>query len=138
MSSLEQSRGKPSFWLAATKDQARDTGMALVLICLIVFLVTREHRYVTIGALLLLVDMIVPAVFKPVAKVWFGLSHVLGTVMSKVLLSLVFFLVLLPMGWLRRMCGKDAMRLRAFGRDQASVFRVRDHQFVSGDIEQPF
>jgi hypothetical protein len=138
MSSLEHARGKPSFWLAATKDQARDTGMAMVLVCLIVYLVTREHRYVTVGALVLLVDMIAPTVFKPLAKLWFGLSHILGTVMSKVLLTVVFFLVLFPMGWFRRCCGKDAMRVRDFGRDQASAFRVRDHLFTPGDIEQPF
>ena len=59
MSALENAKGKPSFWLAATKDQARDTGMALVLVCLIVFLVTRQHRYVSIGALILLVNMAV-------------------------------------------------------------------------------
>lgn len=138
MASLKRAPGKPPCWLAATKDQAKDTGMALVLICLIVFLITRERRYVSIGVLLLLVNMIAPAVLKPVAKLWFGLSHVLGTVMSKILLTLVFFLVLLPMGWARRLCGKDSLRLRAFGRDQESVFRVRDHLFVSVDIEQPY
>ncbi len=138
MSSLENARGKPSSWLSATKDQARDTGMALVLVCLIVFLVTREHRYVTIGALLLLVNMIAPALFKPVAKLWFGLSHVLGTVMSKLLLSVVFFVVLTPMGCLRRLCGKDPMRFRDFKRDASSVFRVRDHRFTADDIEQPY
>jgi hypothetical protein len=138
MSSLEHTRGKPSFWLTATKDQARDTGMALTLVCLIVFLVTKEHRSVTIGVLVLLVNMTVPSVFKPVAKLWFGLSHILGTVMSKVILTLTFFLVLVPMGWIRRLCGKDAMRMRAFGRDQSSAFRVRDHQFTPGDIEHPY
>ena len=30
------------------------------------------------------------------------------------------------------------MRLRCFGRDQTSVFRVRDHEFTPADIEQPF
>jgi len=138
MSALENAKGKPSFWLAATKDQARDTGMALVLVCLIVFLVTRQHRYVSIGALILLVNMIAPAVFKPAAKLWFGLSGLLGTVMSKLLLTVVFFVVVTPMGLLRRLCGKDAMRVREFKRDDASVFRVREYRFTAADIEQPY
>lgn len=136
--SAKSARTKPSFWLAASREQARDTGMALVLICLIVFLATKQQRYVTIGALLLLVDMIVPAVFKPVAKLWFGLSALLGTVMSKVILTLTFFLVLTPMGLFRRLCGKDTLRLRCFGRSRDSVFRVRDHTFTPADIEQPY
>jgi len=58
MPAHKTTRTKPSFWLAASRDQARDTGMALVLISLIVFLATKQQRYVTIGVLLLLVDMI--------------------------------------------------------------------------------
>ena len=138
MSSLEHTRGKPSFWLSASRDQARDTGMALVLVCLIVFLVTKDQRAVALGAGLLLLDMIAPALFTPVAKLWFGLSHLLGLVMSKVMLSLVFFLVLAPVAGVRRLCGKDPMRLRRFGRDQVSVFRVRDHTFGAADFEHPF
>ena len=138
MSSLERTRQKKSFWLSATKEQAKDTGMALVLISLIVFFVTREIRYVTIGAGLLLLDMIVPALYKPAAKLWFGLSAVLGAVMSKVMLSIIFFLVLTPMGLMRRIGGKDPMRMRQFKKGEDSVFRVRDHAFVAADIEQPY
>jgi hypothetical protein len=138
MSSLERTRQKKSFWLSATREQAKDTGMALVLISLIVFFVTREIRYATIGAGLLLLDMIAPALYKPAAKLWFGLSAVLGAVMSKVLLSIIFFLVLTPMGLLRRLGGKDPMRMRQFKKGEDSVFRVRDHAFVAADIEQPY
>jgi hypothetical protein len=138
MPAHKTTRTTPSFWLAASRDQARDTGMALVLISLIVFLATKQQRYVTIGVLLLLVDMIAPAVFKPAARLWFGLSSLLGTVMSKVVLTLTFFLVLTPTALFRRLCGKDTLRLRCFGRDQSSVFRVRDHTFTPADIEQPY
>ena len=138
MSSLEHKRQKSSFWLSASRDQARDTGMALTLVGLIVFFVTREIRYVTMATAILLLDMIWPSFFKPLAKVWFGLSHVLGTVMSKVILTLTFFVVLTPMGLLRSLLGKDPMRVRQFKQGTDSVFRVRDHTFTAADVEQPF
>ena len=138
MSSLEYKRQKSSFWLSASRDQARDTGMALTLVALIVFFVTREIRYVTIATAILLLDMIWPSFFKPLAKLWFGLSHILGTVMSKVILTLAFFLVLTPMGLLRSILGKDPMRVRQFKQGTDSVFRVRDHTFTAADVEQPF
>lgn len=138
MSSLEHKRQKSSFWLSASRDQARDTGMALTLVALIVFFVTREIRYVTMATAILLLDMIWPSFFKPLAKVWFGLSHVLGTVMSKVILTLTFFVVLTPMGLLRSLLGKDPMRVRQFKQGTDSVFRVRDHTFTAADVEQPF
>ena len=138
MSSLEHKRQKSSFWLSASRDQARDTGMALTLVALIVFFVTREIRYVTMATAILLLDMIWPSFFKPLAKVWFGLSHVLGTVMSKVILSLAFFLVLTPMGLLRKALGKDSLHVACWKKGTESVFRVRDHTFTAADIEQPF
>ncbi len=130
--------GKPSFWLSATKAQARDTGMAMVLICLLFAQFGKMPKLVPLAMLILLINMIQPSVFKPLAKLWFGLSHALGTIMSKVLLSVVFFLVLTPMGLLRKMTGKDPMRVNCWKSGQESVFRVREHAFDSSDVEQPF
>ena len=134
--SLENKSG--SFWLSATRAQARDTGMALVLICLLLAWFMGRRDFLGAGILLLILDMTWPSAFKPAAKLWFGLSHVLGTVMSKVILSLAFFAVLTPIGLLRRAMGKDSMQCKGFKKDAVSVFRVRDHQFTSKDIETPY
>ena len=50
-----------------TKDQSRDTGMAMVLLLLIVF-ATRKREGYLIGAMVLhVLNMIVPQVYRPVA-----------------------------------------------------------------------
>jgi len=128
----------PRYWISATKAQARDTGMALVLICLLVAWFTGRRGALGLGVCLLVLDMTWAAAFKPAAKLWFGLSHLLGTVMSKILLSVVFFTVLTPMGLLRRAMGKDTMRLTGFKKDSTSAFRVRGHTFSARDIETPY
>jgi len=127
-----------SFWLGASTAQARDTGMALVLVCLLIAWLGDKKPFLAAGVLLLVLNMTWPAAYKPAAKLWFGLSHLLGTVMSKLLLGAVFFLVLTPMGLLRRLLGKDPMQARRWKKDAASVFRVREHQFTSKDIETPY
>ena len=127
-----------SFWLSASKSQARDTGMALVLICLLVAWLGHRRDFLGYAIGLLVLDMVWPSAFKPAAKLWFGFSHILGTVMSKILLAVVFFTVLTPIGLARRIFGKDAMQARRFKKDSASVFRVRDHKFASNDIETPY
>lgn len=129
---------KNSFWLSATKAQARDTGLALVLICLLVAWFTGRKDALGYGIALLVLDMTWPSAFKPAAKLWFAFSHILGTVMSKILLSVVFFTVLTPVGLFRRLLGKDPMQTQGFKKNAASVFRVRDHQFSSKDIETPY
>lgn len=122
----------------ATKEQARDTGMALVLLSLIVWVLTRRDAFVMTAVVLHVVNMTAPQVFRPAAVVWFGLSHLLGLVVSKVLLAVVFFVVVTPIGLLRRMLGADAMQLRAFKGGSGSVMHERNHAFTGKDIEEPY
>jgi hypothetical protein len=121
-----------------TKDQSRDTGMAMVLLVLIAF-ATRKREGYLIGAMVLhVLNMIVPQMYRPVAVFWLGLSDLLGSVLSKILLSIVFFAVVTPIGILRRLAGKDALKLRAFKASQDSVMLERNHTFSSRDLESPY
>jgi Saxitoxin biosynthesis operon protein SxtJ len=121
-----------------TKDQCRDTGMAMVLLLLLIFLKTRRNGMLYSAMVLHVVNMIVPRIYAPLAVLWLGLSHVLGTVMSKVLLSILFFGLVTPIGLLRRLFGKDSLKLREFKAGPESVMLVRSHLFVSQDIEKPY
>ena len=126
------------FRLSATTAQARDTGMALTLVCLLVALLADKRPFLTAGILLLVTDMTLPALFKPAAVLWLGLSQLLGAVMSRVLLSVIFLTVVTPVALVRRMLGKDAMQMRKWKKDATSVFRVREHTFTARDIETPY
>jgi hypothetical protein len=121
-----------------TKDQSRDTGMAMVLLLLLIYLKTRRDGLLYAATVLHVVNMIVPRIFAPVAVLWLGLSHVLGTVMSKVLLSILYFGLVTPIGALRRLLGKDSLQLRAFKASEESAMTVRNHLFVGHDIEKPY
>jgi hypothetical protein len=121
-----------------TKDQSRDTGMAMVLLLLIVFVARKREGYL-IGAMVLhVVNMTVPGIFRPVAVLWLGLSDLLGAVVSKILLSIVFFVIVTPIGILRRLAGKDSLKLRAFKASKDSVMLGRNHTFIDRDLEKPY
>lgn len=122
----------------SARQRAVDTGMALTLICLIVGLVRGTTGWFAIAAAILVVNMTAPKIFGPASKLWFGLSAVLGAVMSKVILSLVYFLVLTPMGLARRAMGKDTLRLKAFKKGADSVFVTRSGPFTPADLKTPF
>jgi len=51
----------------------------------------RNQSYLPLAIAVLVVTMTCPAIFAPLAKIWFGFSHVLGGFVSKVLLTRVFF-----------------------------------------------
>jgi len=121
-----------------TKKQSVDSGMALVLLSLIVYLVWKIDAALYCGVVFLVINMTVPTLFKPFAWLWFGLSTLLGTVMSKILLSIVFITIITPIGLIRRLLGKDSLQLKNFKRSKNSVFINRDHKYTENDIVKPF
>jgi hypothetical protein len=123
---------------SSPRDRSRDTGLAMVLLLLLAQLATGRRGLTTAAAIVLVVTMTAPLVFRPVSVVWFGLSHVLGTVMSKVLLAAVFYLIVTPIGVARRLLGYDSLRLRAFKAGQASVMHPRQHVFAPDDLDKPY
>jgi hypothetical protein len=122
----------------SSRQRAVDTGMALTLICLIIGLVRGTSGWFAVATAILVVNMTAPKVFGPASKLWFGLSAVLGAMMSKVILSLVFFVILTPMGLARRALGKDTLRLAAFKKGTDSVFVARSGPFTPADLKTPF
>jgi hypothetical protein len=121
-----------------TRDQSRDTGMAMVLLLLLALLEWGRRELLIAAFIVHLVNMIVPQVFRPVAVLWFGLAHLLGTVAPRLLMFIVFALVVTPIGLVRRVLGKDSLRLRAFRAGNESVMVVRNHTFTAGDLEKPY
>jgi hypothetical protein len=121
-----------------TTDQAKDTGMAMVLICLLIAFFGGKQLFSGLAILLLLINMIWPNVFKPVAKVWLGFSHILGSVMSRIILSIIFIVLVLPVGFFRRAIGKDSLQLKKWKKGNESVFKTREHEFTSDDIKHPY
>lgn len=134
----QKKSGLLSRLMSATPDQSRDTGMALVLLCLLIVHFKHAYKLVPLAIILLIITMAWPRAFKPLAGLWFGLSHVLGNVMSKVVLTLVFFLVVTPIGLIRRLMGKDSLQLKKFKKDQDSVFLVRAELVEKEHLHKPY
>jgi len=121
-----------------TRTQAKDTAMAMVLILLLLGYFLENILYYKTAIPVLLLAMIIPNIFKPIAVIWLGLSHVLGTFVSKIILSVVFFLLVTPVGLLRRLLGYDSLQLKKFKKGTESVLTVRNASFSPKEIEQPF
>ncbi len=132
-------RSKPLAWLlSSTKDQAKDTGMAMVLICLLLGYWGKFPKFLPVSLTLLLITMIWPNAFRPLATLWFGLSHVLSSVVSRVILSVLFYLVVTPIGLIRRLGGADALKLKQWKQGRDSVFIVREGPIQGKDLENPY
>jgi len=125
-------------WHGLTTKRCNDAGLALVLIGLIVYHFTKFAILPPALIALVLLLMIWPRAFKPFAWFWFGLSELIGGVMSRVVLSILFFCIVTPIGCLRRLMGYDPMNMRQWKQAPTSVFVERNHQYTAKDLEQSF
>ena len=74
-----------------SRDQAGDTGMAMTLLMLILGFWTDQLIFFKIAVPVILLAMVIPGIYRPVAILWLNLSHMMGLIVSKLLLTLVFW-----------------------------------------------
>lgn len=102
--------------LKTGKRQLRSFGITLGTTLLVVagILYWRDISGVSIvagiGSLFLITGLIFPRVLRPLYKPWMSLAIVLGFIMTRVLLTVIFVLLFIPIGFLMRLFGNDPLR----------------------------
>ena len=96
--------------------------MAIQLALIAALLLWRERDYYwyffVAAGLFVCPGLLVPVVLKPIHKVWMTLAIIMGWVMTRLILTVLFFLVLTPTALLLRLLGKDLLNLK-FNRDSS-------------------
>jgi hypothetical protein len=121
-----------------TRDQCKDTGMAILLILLLMTYYFKSKYFLLSAIGVLIINMTFPQVYRFVAVIWFGMARLLGTIMSKVLLTIVYLTVVTPVGLYRKIFCADSLKLRAFKKGSESVFEDRKHTFTGKDMLKPY
>ena len=136
---MSQDNATPGFSRKSiTKDQSRDTGMAMVLLLLLFWQSTGNKSLGWAAIAVQVVNMTWPAIFWPIAIVWLGFSRLLAAIVPKILLAIVFYAVVTPIGIVRRLLGRDALKLAAFKKGEGSVMVERNHKYTALDLEKPY
>ena len=121
-----------------TPKEMSDSGQALVLILLIVGMIFGGRYWFWAAIAALVVNMACPRIYRGFACLWLNFSHVLGIIVSHVIMACQFFLLVLPIGLVRRLMGKDAMAFKKWRGGSESVFVERNHTYVADDLRNPY
>lgn len=92
---------------------------------------------IAIGVVLILAAALAPVTLKWVHGAWMIAALALGWVMTRILLTIVFFLVVTPIGLLQRLFGKRAIEVD-FRADAASYWQARTARPAPEDYEKQF
>jgi hypothetical protein len=114
---------------AATRKELRQFGLLVGAVFTVIGLwplVFRDEPLrlwaVGIGGLLIVFGGILPPVLRPVHKGWMWIGHILGWINTRILLGIVFYALVTPIGLVFRLMGKDTMR-QAFT-ESSTTYRV--------------
>ena len=62
-----------------------------------------------IGLLFLILGFILPTVLRPVYRIWMLFAYFIGGIVSRVILTVLFYVVLTPTGLVLKLFGKDVL-----------------------------
>ena len=121
-----------------SNKECSDTAMAMTLISLLVILYTKSLTLLPLPIGLLLLGMVWPRAYSLLARLWLGISLLLGSIMSRVVLSIIFMAIVTPIALVMRLFGHDPMRRKAWKKGTESTFVSRGDLVEAKDLEHPF
>ena len=91
------------------------TTIGIVLLAISGFLFFKDKEsyqiFIYIAGTLIGLGLVLPLSLKPIYLIWMVFAIILGWFMTRIILSLLFYLVISPIGLIARIFGKDFLRL---------------------------
>ena len=89
-------------------------GIILFIISVLLMYYNKEiYQVIGIIALMFIgLGLTIPVVLKPFYFVWMTFAAILGYIMTRVILGLVFYLIITPIGLITRIIGEDFLALK--------------------------
>ena len=115
------------------KDKHYGTILIFVMVLIIFFLGNKNLKLLYIALALGAIAILIPALSRKIHDLWMKFAELLGLVMNKVILSLVFFIFLVPVALLSRLFRKNPLRNK---REKASYFSDRNFTYTKKSLEQ--
>ncbi|MEP6727955.1 MAG: hypothetical protein ABJC98_19185 [Bacteroidota bacterium] len=109
-----------------------ETILVLVLALGVFYWMNKKTYLLTAALVTGLTGLMIPAVAKIIHWLWMKLAEVLGFVMSKVILTLIFVSIVIPLGWIAGKAGKSSVKLKPGGN---SYYKERNHTYIKEDME---
>ena len=115
------------------KDKHLGTILVFVMVLLILFLVYKNVKLIYAALALGAIAILIPALSRKIHDIWMKFAELLGFVMNKVILGIVFFIFLLPIAMLSKLFRKNPLKVK---RQTDSYFNDRNFTYTKKSLEQ--
>lgn len=104
---------------------------------ILMYFIFKNQSFLIAALVIGIPGFLIPFIRKWIVKIWFQIASILGFINSRILLSLVFFLILSPIALLRRLFSKDKLQVKR-DKSRKTFYTTRIHQFQSEDFKNPW
>ena len=101
--------------------------------CLLLYYIYDKQAFIVIALSLGAIGLIPNKLGWVIARLWYWFSEILGAVVPKIILAVVFYLILYPIAVFSRLFTKDPLRL---SRQCESYYHQRDTTYRPADFEK--
>ena len=115
-----------------TREKVLETILVLVLALGVFYWIFRSPYFLLAAAIIGAIGLFIPSLASHIHWAWMKLAHGMGYVMSKVLLTVIFFVFLLPLAWLSKLFGKNSVQLKS---GEKSYFKERNFTYTKESLE---
>ena len=121
--------------IKSEKSDLRKFGITIGVILLVIagFLFWKEKEsfqiLFTFGVTLCILGIAIPFILKPIYWVWMIFATILGWIMTRVILSLLFYIIVTPIGLILRFFGKQFLELR-WDKSKGSYWNYRTNEHL--------
>jgi hypothetical protein len=115
-------------------------GLVFIAISLILFLLSSKYFFHVLvsGTFLTLSGYFLPIILYPAHKAWMTISIILGWISTRVILIILYYLILTPIGLAVKLMGKDFLNVK-FEKSKTSYWNQRDQNpYDKLDSERQF
>jgi hypothetical protein len=114
------------------KDKALETLLVIILALVVIYWLTGLRFFLLILFIAGVAGLSSSLILHIIHRLWMKLAEVMGLTTGKIMLTLVFVLVLIPLSFLSRIFGKPSIQLK---RKEGSYYKERNHSYKKEDLE---
>ncbi|HEY4149592.1 MAG TPA: SxtJ family membrane protein [Chitinophagaceae bacterium] len=114
------------------KTKPSETLLVIVTGLIVIYLVKRSVVFLDIAVIVSLLGLLAPVTALWLHRAWMGLAKLLGAVSEKIVLTLIYILILIPVSALAKLSGKFRLDKNP---EKDSYFKERNHRYTKDDLE---
>lgn len=120
------------FKQSLTPKKSAEALLVIVTGFLVLYLVFQHKAFLYVSLSVGLISVFIKPLGNVIARFWFILGEILGFFVSKIVLTLLFYLFLTPIALVHNLFNKDVLKTKNRGK---TLWSERSHKYASKDFE---